>query len=172
MFDSRAVRTTGQRFRGAVAPTTMSYFAALCVAAATQVAHAQAPRAGQQEGGGVLEVHLGTALVLESHFPKEDLAAVSEGWAGDTLAVFAKDGAAPLVLWATAWDRDADAVDFHGQAVRLAGRLAQAEAGTSGAQRRGSVVLLSLNLPGGLLDKALDAAWGGKRDGRPLDDGR
>ena len=115
---------------------------------------------------------LGAALALESHFPREDLASASEGWGGDTLAVFTKEGAAPLLLWASAWDRDPDAVEFHGQAVRLAGRLAQAEAGVSGAQRRGAVVLLSVNVPAALTDKVLEAAWSGKRDGRPLDDGR
>ncbi len=137
-----------------------------------------APAVDLLKGAGWAEAYrttlgeLGAALVLESHFPREDLAAVSEGWAGDTLAVFTKEGAPLLVLWATAWDRDPDAVEFHGQALRLAGRLAQAEAGGSGAQRRGAVVLLSVNVPGTLLDKVLGAAWSGKRDGRPLDDGR
>ncbi len=136
------------------------------------------PAAELLKGAGWAEAYrttlgeLGAALVLESHFPKEDLAAASEGWAGDTLAVFTKDGAAPALLWATAWDRDPDAVEFHGQALRLAGRLAQADAGVSGVQRRGAVVLLSVNVPAPLTDKVLGAAWSGKRDGRPLDDGR
>lgn len=113
---------------------------------------------------------LGAAMALETHFPREDLAAASEGWAGDTLAVFEKEGLAPLVLWATAWDRDEDAAEFHAQAARLAAKLGGDQ--PAGAQRRGAVVLLSAGLPGTVRDKVLDLAWTGKRDGKPLDDGR
>jgi hypothetical protein len=115
---------------------------------------------------------LGTALVLESHFPREDLGAASAGWAGDALAVFTKDGQGPLVLWATAWDREADAAEFHAQAVRVTARLTTPGGGLGGAQRRGMSVLLTLGVPGTLQDKALAEAWAGTRDGKPLDDGR
>lgn len=116
---------------------------------------------------------LGTALVLETHFGREDLSSASEGWGGDTLSVFTRDGQAPIALWATVWDRDVDAAEFHGPAIRLAGRLAPAESGLAGvAERRGAAVLFAAGVPGALRDRLLEAAWAGKRDGKPLDDGR
>lgn len=111
---------------------------------------------------------LGVALALETHFSREDLAAVSEGWGGDTLLVFTKDEHAPVVIWASVWDREEDAREFHAQASKLAPKLAQ----PAGAQRRGSAVVLVAGLPAALLDRLLDEAWKGTRDGKPLDDGR
>jgi hypothetical protein len=124
--------------------------------------------AGYAEAFRTTMGELGVALVLETHFSKDDLASVSEGWGGDTLLVFAKDGLPPAVLWATSWDRDADAVEFHAQALRLAAKLAA----PAGAQRRGAAVLLASGVPATSQDKILDAAWSGTRDGKPLDDGR
>jgi hypothetical protein len=111
---------------------------------------------------------LGVALALETHFSREDLAAVSEGWGGDALLVFTKDEHAPVVIWASVWDREEDAREFHAQASKLAPKLAQ----PAGAQRRGSAVVLVAGLPAALLDRLLDEAWKGTRDGKPLDDGR
>src|SRR6185503_104101 len=48
---------------------------------------------------GTVFGELGVALLLETHFPQEDLTSVSEGWGGDYLAVFEKEGSPPLVLW-------------------------------------------------------------------------
>src|SRR5688572_3230666 len=84
---------------------------------------------------------LGVALVLETHFSKDDLASVSEGWGGDTLAVFGNEGGPPLVLWATSWDRDGDATEFLAQALRLASKLGAPDT-LAGAQRRGAAVLV------------------------------
>jgi hypothetical protein len=114
---------------------------------------------------------LGVALVLETHFPKDDLADASEGWGGDTLLVFAKEGQPPVALWATSWDRDGDATEFLAQALRLASKLGTPDT-LAGAQRRGAAVLLFSGMPAALRDKLLDAAWAGTRDGKPLDDGR
>jgi len=114
---------------------------------------------------------LGVALVLETHFSKDELAAASEGWGGDTLLVAGKDGLPPVMLWATSWDRDGDATEFLAQALRLAPKLGGPDT-LAGAQRRGSAVLVFAGLPVALRDKLLDAAWAGTRDGKPLDDGR
>lgn len=116
---------------------------------------------------------LGVALVLETHFSREDVASASEGWGGDTLLVFAKEGQPPLTLWATSWDRDEDAAEFHARALALASRLSPADSGrAAGAQRRGAAVLVAAGLPPSERDAVLSAAWEGTRNGKPLDDGR
>ncbi len=95
---------------------------------------------------------LGTALVLETHFPREDLAAASRGWNGDTLALYEKEGEAPLAAWATDWDTEKDAAEFSGPATRLAPVL-------SGAVfRRKTAVALLLNVPEGL-DGLEETLW-------------
>ncbi len=107
---------------------------------------------------------LGVAMVLETHFPKEDLGAVSEGWGGDTLAVYEKDGAAPLVLWITEWDTEEDAVEFQTQAFRLMKRVLPADSELCApAMRKNGGVAFAVNVPKDLQDGLLDASWKCKR---------
>ena len=103
---------------------------------------------------------LGAAVVLETHFPKDDLAAASEGWGGDTLAVHEKEGAPPLVLWATDWDREKDAEEFHAPALKIILKLMSADpALMTPIERRGTAVVLGVNVPKELQDGLLEAVW-------------
>ncbi len=103
---------------------------------------------------------LGAAIVLETHFPAEDLAAASEGWSGDTFAVYEKEDAPPLVLWATDWDTGDDAAQFHAQSDRLATKFSPAEAATGAkAARRKGAVILAVNASPELQGALLEAAW-------------
>ncbi len=103
---------------------------------------------------------LGAAVVLETHFPKDDLAAASEGWGGDTLAVFEKEGAPPLVLWATDWDREKDAEEFHAPALRIVLKLMSPDPRLmTPIERRGTAVALAVNVPRELQDGLLEAVW-------------
>jgi hypothetical protein len=103
---------------------------------------------------------LGAAVVLETHFPKEDLAAASEGWGGDTLAVFEKEGAPPLILWATDWDREKDAEEFHAPALKIVLKLMSADPQLmTPIERRGTAVALAVNVPKDLQDGLLEALW-------------
>lgn len=103
---------------------------------------------------------LGAAVVLETHFPKDDLAAASEGWGGDTLAVYEKEGAPPLVLWATDWDREKDAEEFHAPALKIALKLMSADPQVmTPIERRGTAVALAVNVPKDVQDGLLDALW-------------
>ena len=97
---------------------------------------------------------LGTALILETHFPKEDLSAASEGWGGDTFAIYKKEGAGTAVFWMTTWDREADAVEFETQARRLGKAL-----GASFAARKKASVVTATGIPAELKDGLLEAAW-------------
>jgi hypothetical protein len=107
---------------------------------------------------------LGAAILLETHFPKEDLSAASEGWGGDTFVVFEKKGTPALVLWATEWDGEPDAVEFQAQAFRLLQRVPPADAPLSAtALRRNSSVVFAVNVPSELKDDLLDAVWKCKR---------
>jgi len=103
---------------------------------------------------------LGTALVLETHFPREDSTAASEGWGGDALVLFEKDGQAPLAAWATEWDTADDAAEFSGFADRLAGSLSGSgdEPRASAFRRKTSVALL-VNVPRELLEGLAEALW-------------
>lgn len=103
---------------------------------------------------------LGTALVLESHLPREDHEATAAGWGGDTVAVFEKDGGTPATAWATVWDTASDAEAFHRSAVALAERLASSDPPrVSRAERRGATVLLLLQAPPELFEALRAAAW-------------
>lgn len=103
---------------------------------------------------------LGLALVLETHFPGEDLTKVSEGWAGDALTLFTSAGAAPLLAWATEWDTEEDAVEFQAQAFRLLRKLTLPESDVAAtAVRRGTSVFFAAGVPKGREDALLDAAW-------------
>jgi hypothetical protein len=107
---------------------------------------------------------LGVALVLETHFPREDLSSVSEGWGGDQFLVFEKEGEAPLVLWLTEWDSEADAVEFQTQAFRLMKRVLPSDPALSApAMRQKTGVVFGINVPKDLQDGLLDAAWKCKR---------
>jgi len=105
---------------------------------------------------------LGTALVLESHFPKEDLSSASEGWGGDTFSVFEKEGAPPLVVWTTAWDTEKDAVDFCAQAFNFAGTLTPENASLAvPVLLNNSSVAVAVNVPKEIEKELLDAVWKG-----------
>lgn len=107
---------------------------------------------------------LGAALVLETHFPREDLASVSEGWGGDLFAVYEKEGAAPLVLWLTEWDGEEDAIEFQAQTFRLMKRVLPPDSVLAApAGRRKTAVAFGVNVPKDLQGDLLDAAWKCKR---------
>lgn len=103
---------------------------------------------------------LGVALVLETHFPREDLAAAAEGWGGDLFAVYEKEGAAPLVLWMTEWDGPEDAVEFQAQAFRLMKRVLPPDSELAApALRQKMGVVFGVNVPKDLQDDLLAASW-------------
>lgn len=103
---------------------------------------------------------LGAALVLETHLPREELAAASEGWGGDTFAVFEKEGAGPLVVWATEWDTEPDAVEFQAQALKIALKLVPPDPNVMApVLRRKTSVAFLLNLPKDLQDPLLERVW-------------
>jgi hypothetical protein len=107
---------------------------------------------------------LGVSLVLETHFPREDLASVAEGWGGDLVVVFDKEGAAPLVLWITEWDSEEDAVEFQTQAFRLMKRVLPPDSELAApAMRKKTGVVFGVNVPKDLQNDLLDAAWKCKR---------
>jgi len=103
---------------------------------------------------------LGVALVLETHFPQENLTSVSEGWGGDTLRVFEKEGSPPLVVWLTEWDTEEDAIEFQAQAFRLIKRVVPPESElTAPAVRKGSTVIFGVNVPKDLHEGVVDAGF-------------
>ena len=107
---------------------------------------------------------LGVALVLETHFPREDLGGVSEGWGGDLFTVFEKEGAPPMVVWLTEWDGEEDAVEFQAQAFRLMKRVLPPDSELAApAMRRKTAVVFGVNVPKELQSDLLDAAWKCKR---------
>jgi len=107
---------------------------------------------------------LGCALVLETHLPKEDVAAASEGWSGDSFAVVEKEGAPPLVVWATEWDTEQDAIEFQAQALKVGLKLVLPDpALMAPVLRRKTSVAVVLNVPKDLQDALLDSIWACKR---------
>jgi len=107
---------------------------------------------------------LGVALTLETHFPREDLTSVSEGWGGDHFAVYEKDGAPPLVVWITEWDTPEDAVEFQAQAFRLMKRVLPPDSElTAPVLRRNAGVVFAINVPKDLQDAVLEMSWKCKR---------
>lgn len=107
---------------------------------------------------------LGVAMLLETHFPREDLAAVSEGWGGDAFAVYEKEGSAPLVVWLTEWDTEEDATEFQAQAFRLMKRVLPPDSELAApAMRQKTGVVFGVNVPKDLLEELLDTAWKCKR---------
>ena len=107
---------------------------------------------------------LGVALVLETHFPREDLTAVSEGWGGDLFAVFEKEGAPPMVVWLTEWDGEEDAIEFQAQAFRLMKRVLPPDSELAApAMRKKTGVVFGVNVPKELQSDLLDAVWKCKR---------
>jgi len=107
---------------------------------------------------------LGVALLLETHFPREDLASVYEGWGGDEFLVYEKEGSPALVLWITEWDSPEDAVEFQAQAFRLIKRVLPPDSElTAPALRQKMGVVFGINVPRDLSDDLLAAAWKCKR---------
>jgi hypothetical protein len=103
---------------------------------------------------------LGVALVLETHFPREDLTSASEGWGGDEFLVYEKEGAPPLVLWITEWDTLDDAVEFQAQAFRLMKRVLPPDSELAApALRQKTGVVFGVNVPKDLQDDLTAAAW-------------
>src|SRR6185436_7003335 len=110
---------------------------------------------------------LGVAMVLETHFPQENLTSVSEGWGGDALAVFEKDGAPPLVLWLTEWDTEEDAIEFQAQTFRLIKKLLPPESELAApAVRKDRTVVFGVNVPKDLHDGLVEAAFTCPKTGR------
>jgi hypothetical protein len=119
---------------------------------------------GYKPGYRTVLGELGVAMVLETHFPREDLASVSEGWGGDLFAVFEKDGTEPLVVWLTEWDTEEDAIEFQAQAFRLMKRVLPPDSElVAPAMRKKTGVVFGVNVPKDLQDGLLDAAWKCKR---------
>jgi len=54
---------------------------------------------------------LGVRALARRFLPAQDAARVAEGWGGDRLAAFAR-GQETVIVWLTAWDTEADAVEF------------------------------------------------------------
>ena len=54
---------------------------------------------------------LGVRTLARRFLPAQDAARVAEGWGGDRLAAFAR-GQETVIVWLTAWDTEADAVEF------------------------------------------------------------
>ncbi len=107
---------------------------------------------------------LGAALVLETHLPREDVSAASAGWSGDTFSVYEKEGALALVVWATEWDREEDAIEFQAQALKIALKLVPPDPGVMApVLRRKTSVAFLLNIPKDLQDPLLDQVWASKR---------
>ena len=107
---------------------------------------------------------LGVALVLETHYPREDLATVSEGWGGDLFAVYEKEGAAPVVVWLTEWDGLEDAVEFQAQVFRLMKRVLPPDSELAApALRQKTGVVFGINVPKDLQDGLMTAAGSCKR---------
>jgi hypothetical protein len=110
---------------------------------------------------------LGVALVLETHFPQENLTTVSEGWGGDTLRVFEKEGSPPLVVWLTDWDTPEDAIEFQAQVFRLIKRVLPPESElTAPAVRKETTVVFGVNVPKDLHDGLVEAAFKCRKLGR------
>jgi hypothetical protein len=107
---------------------------------------------------------LGAALVLETHFPKEDLAAASAGWGGDALSVYEKEGRLSLVLWATEWDTPEDASQFEEQAKRLTAKLVpEGSAVSAPVARKKTSVVLAVNVAADIREGLLEAVWKSRR---------
>jgi hypothetical protein len=103
---------------------------------------------------------LGTAIVLETHFPKEDSGSVAEGWDGDTLAVYEKEGSPPVVVWATLWEGEAQALRFQGQALKISVRIAPTEQNLlAPVLRKKSSVVLAQNVSKDLEEGLFEALW-------------
>jgi hypothetical protein len=116
---------------------------------------------------GTVFGELGVAMLLETHFPQEDLASVSEGWGGDYLAVFDKEGSPPLILWLTEWDTEEDAIEFQAQAFRLVKKLTLPDSDlTVPAVRKHTMVVFGVNVPKDLQDGLVDAAFKELKSGR------
>jgi len=116
---------------------------------------------------GTVFGELGVAMLLETHFPQENLASVSEGWGGDHLAVYEKEGTPPLVLWLTEWDTEEDAIEFQAQAFRLVKKLTVPESDlTVPAVRKRTTVVFGVNVPKDLHDAVLEAAFKVPNSGR------
>ncbi|MHC4605382.1 MAG: hypothetical protein ACYTAF_00410 [Planctomycetota bacterium] len=102
---------------------------------------------------------LGVLIVLESHEPKKDHAEAAAGWGGDRLLAFEKEGA-HLLLWATDWDTEEDALQFQAAMNRVSLRLSDPEGKeTNYVVRRGTAVAFLARVPPGLRDGLLEALW-------------
>ena len=78
---------------------------------------------------------LGVRTLASRYLPAQDAARVAAGWGGDRLAAFAR-GQETVIVWLTAWDTEADAIEFT-DAIRVIQPDASVE-------RRGARVLVLL----------------------------
>ena len=107
---------------------------------------------------------LGVRTLASRYLPAQDAARVAAGWGGDRLAAFAR-GQETVIVWLTAWDTEADAMEF-ADALRVIQPDASVE-------RRGTrvLVLLGPTPPGlaatvwrrSLVDGAAPDAFKGRR---------
>src|SRR5262249_31741093 len=81
------------------------------------------------------------------YLPSQDAERIAAGWGGDRLAAFAR-GQDTVIVWLTAWDSEADAVDFAG-----AFAVIQPEAAIQRRRTRGPV------LPGAAPPALADRIW-------------
>jgi hypothetical protein len=101
---------------------------------------------------------LGTAIFLETHL-KDAVAKQSEGWGGDAVLYFEKDGKG-LAAWATEWDSADDAVEFQAAAQRVSLAMSPSEKDVNNlVLRRGTSVAVLLGVPKGAQDALLEALW-------------
>jgi hypothetical protein len=101
---------------------------------------------------------LGTSIVAETHL-KGDVSAVGAGWGGDALVYYENGDKRGLVAWGTAWDTEADAIEFQAACFKLLPSLASDDKAVKLALRKGASVGVLLNLPAALQDAAVEALW-------------
>ncbi len=101
---------------------------------------------------------LGASIIVETHI-KDDTSKVGPGWGGDLLLYYELGERKPLVVWATSWDTETDAIEFQAAAFKIVPALAADAGATNLALRKGTSVALILNLTRDLQDAALDAIW-------------
>ncbi len=101
---------------------------------------------------------LGASIVVETHI-KDDTSKVGPGWGGDLLLYYEIGERKPLVIWATSWDTEADAIEFQAAAFKIVPALAADAGAINLALRKGTSVALVLSLPREIQDAALEALW-------------
>ena len=104
------------------------------------------------------ELEMGVYFAIGTPLPRDAVAA--DGWGGDRARVYvAADGSTTLV-WFTTWDDEAEAIEAHSAAVRVAATAPGGPSRTHLVQRQGRTLLIARDLASSLhpiLLEALDA---------------